>query len=218
MKALLKKEFRLCLHPTALIFLAFAGFVFIPSYPYEVMFFFSGLSVFFICLTARENGDAAFTCVLPVKKGDVARARIFMCVILQVALLALAACATAVKQLYFPLHMQINQAGIMANTAFLGGGALLLGCFDLIFFPLYWGAPEKVGIPFLIASISEFVIITVFLVCRHAVPCRCGQGLLQELSARPVQFVLPAQIERVVSQQDPLHTDPAHCLSESKRF
>lgn len=170
MKALLRKEFRLCLHPTALIFLAFAGFVFIPSYPYEVMFFFSGLSVFFICLTARENGDAAFTCALPVKKGDVARARIFMCVILQVALLALAACATAVKQLYFPLHMQINQAGIMANTAFLGGGALLLGCFDLIFFPLYWGAPEKVGIPFLIASISEFVMITVFLICRHAVP------------------------------------------------
>ena len=101
MKALLKKEFRLCLHPTALIFLAFAGFVFIPSYPYEVMFFFSGLSVFFICLTARENGDASFSCALPVKKGDVARARIFMCVILQVALLALAACTTSVKQLCF---------------------------------------------------------------------------------------------------------------------
>ena len=170
MKALLKKEFRLCLHPTALIFLAFAGFVFIPSYPYEVMFFFSGLSVFFICLTARENGDASFSCVLPVKKGDVARARIFMCVILQVALLALAACTTSVKQLCFSSQAQVNQAGFMANTAFLGGGAFILGLFDLIFFPLYWGAPEKVGVPFLLASIAEFILIAVFLICRHTVP------------------------------------------------
>ena len=170
MKALLKKEFRLCLHPTALIFLAFAGFVFIPSYPYEIMFFFSGLSVFFICLTARENGDASFSCALPVKKGDVARARIFMCVILQVALLALAACTTSVKQLCFSSQAQVNQAGLMANTAFLGGGAFILGLFDLIFFPLYCGAPEKVGVPFLLASIAEFILIAVFLICRHTVP------------------------------------------------
>ena len=55
MKALLKKEFLLCLHPTCFIFLAFAAFVFLPNYPYEVMFFFSGLSVFFVCLTARQR-------------------------------------------------------------------------------------------------------------------------------------------------------------------
>ena len=38
---LIKKEIALCLHPTAFIFLAFAALVFVPNYPYEVIFFFS---------------------------------------------------------------------------------------------------------------------------------------------------------------------------------
>ncbi|MDE5547885.1 MAG: hypothetical protein K2J30_02695 [Clostridia bacterium] len=73
---LLKKEWALCLHPTCFIFLAFAFFVFIPNYPYEVAYFFSGLAVFFVCLTARENGDFAYTCSKPVKQRAVALARV----------------------------------------------------------------------------------------------------------------------------------------------
>ena len=65
---LIKKEIALCLHPTAFIFLAFAALVFVPNYPYEVIFFFSCLSVFFCCMMTRENGDIAFSCALPVKK------------------------------------------------------------------------------------------------------------------------------------------------------
>ena len=42
---LIKKEIALCMHPTAFIFLFFAVLVFMPNYPYEVIFFFSCLSV-----------------------------------------------------------------------------------------------------------------------------------------------------------------------------
>ena len=65
---LIKKEIALCLHPTAFIFRAFAALVFVPNYPYEVIFFFSCLSVFFCCMMTRENGDIAFSCALPVKR------------------------------------------------------------------------------------------------------------------------------------------------------
>ena len=137
MKALLKKEFTLCLHPTAFLFLAFCVFVFIPNYPYEVMFFFSGLSVFFICLTARENGDAAFTSALPVRREYAVYARVLMCVILQAALLMLAGMTTAIKEACFPTAMQLNAAGSTANLAFLGYGAIIMGTFNLTFFPLH---------------------------------------------------------------------------------
>lgn len=33
--AMLKKEFALCLHPAAIVFVLFGAFVFIPNYPYE---------------------------------------------------------------------------------------------------------------------------------------------------------------------------------------
>ena len=69
MRALLIKEFLLCLHPTQILFLTFACFVFILNYPYEIAFFFSGLSVFFACLSARENGDATFSCTFRCGNG-----------------------------------------------------------------------------------------------------------------------------------------------------
>lgn len=167
---LIGKEFSLCLHPTAIVFLFFSAFVFIPNYPYEMMFFFSGLSVFFICLTARENGDAAFSCTLPVRKEQIALARMFMCAILQVAMLVCAGITTAVKELLFPAGMQVNMAGISANTAFLGFGAVLLGVFNLVFFPAYYKNPARVGVPFVIASSAEFALIFLLIAFRFTVP------------------------------------------------
>ena len=70
---LLKKELRLCLHPTAPLFLLLCAMILIPNYPYTVSFFYMTLGVFFICLTGRETHDAAFTAALPVSRADVFR-------------------------------------------------------------------------------------------------------------------------------------------------
>lgn len=170
MKGLLKKEFLLCLHPTCLVFLSFAAFVFIPNYPYEVMFFFSGLSVFFVCLMARENGDTSFTAVLPASRKQAGAARMLFCGVFQVALLLLAGVTTAIKQAVFPPEAQVNLAGSTANLAFLGNGALLLGLFNILFFPLYYAAPHKVGVPFLLAGAAQFLLVAVLIALRFSVP------------------------------------------------
>ena len=170
MKNLLKKEFALCLHPTAILFLFLAFLVFVPNYPYEVVFFFSGLSIFFISLTARENGDLAFTCGLPVKKSYVPLARILMAVMLQCALFFMTALAIAIKEIVFPAEMQVNLAGSAANVALLGHGALILGAFNLIFFPMHFQDPQKVGIPFVIATVAMYALIGITIVLRWTVP------------------------------------------------
>lgn len=145
MSALLKKEFSLALHPASALFVFFAAMVFIPNYPYEVMFFFSGLSAFFICLTGRENKDLHFSCVLPVEKRDVAAARVLFCMILQLAQIVLCVPFIAIKSAWINMP---NLAGMEANAAFLGFGLMMLGGFNLIFFPLYFKNPNKVGKPF----------------------------------------------------------------------
>ncbi len=167
MKALIKKEFSLCLHPTAFVFLTFAALVFVPNYPYEVIFFFSGLSIFFISLSARENGDPAFTCSLPVKKRNVPLARIIVAAVFQCALLALTAVCIAIKQATFPKELLVNLAGNSANLAFCGFGAFLLGAFNLTFFPLHYRDPNKVGGPFVISSAVQFVLIGILILIRH---------------------------------------------------
>ena len=167
MKALIHKEFSLCLHPTAFIFLSFAALVFVPNYPYEVSFFFSGLSAFFIALTARENGDLSFTCSLPVKKHDVPLARITVAVIFQSALLLLTTGCIAIKQMTFPDELLVNLVGNSANLAFCGFGGIVLGAFNLIFFPLHFSHTEKVGVPFAIASAIQFLLIALMILIRH---------------------------------------------------
>ena len=167
---LLKKEFCLCSHPTNYIFSAMCLFVFIPNYPYGVMFFFAGLSVFFVCLTARENGDAAMSCTLPVPKVYIPIARILMSVIFQCVLIILASICVAIKQLAFAPDAQINLAGNAANTAFIGYGFVLLGLFNIIFFPLHFKCPEKVGVLFIIASCAVFLLIAVGIALRFTAP------------------------------------------------
>lgn len=167
---LIKKEISLCLHPTAFIFLFFAALVFVPNYPYEVIFFFSCLSVFFCCMMSRENGDIAFSCALPVKKEHIPKAKILVAIGLQCIILLLAGAAGAVKGAVLPAEQYVNQAGISANIVLVGNGAILLGIFNLIFFPRYFKKPDKIGVPFTISAVVIFLLIGVFIVLRWATP------------------------------------------------
>lgn len=167
---LIKKEIALCLHPTAFIFLSFALLVFVPNYPYEVIFFFSCLSVFFCCMMTRENGDIAFSCALPVKKEHIPLAKMLVVIGLQCIILLLAGIIGAVKGAVLPAEQYVNQAGISANIVLSGNGAILLGIFNLIFFPRYFKKPDKIGVPFVIGAIVVFLLIGVFIVLRWATP------------------------------------------------
>ena len=170
MLSLIKKEIALCLHPTAFIFLFFAVLVFVPNYPYEVIFFFSSLSVFFCYMMARENGDIAFSCTLPVKKEHIPLAKILVTIGLQCIILLLVGIIGAVKGAVLPAEQYVNQAGISANIVLVGNGAILLGIFNLIFFPRYFKKPDKIGVPFVIGAIVVFLMIGVFIVLRWATP------------------------------------------------
>ena len=167
---LIKKELELCMHPTAFIFLSFAALVFVPNYPYEVIFFFSCLSVFFCCMMTRENGDIAFSCALPVKKEHIPLAKILVTIGLQCIILLLVGIIGAVKGAVLPAEQYVNQAGISANLTLVGNGAILLGMFNLIFFPRYFKAPDKIGVPFVIGAIVVFLLICLFIVLRWATP------------------------------------------------
>lgn len=167
---LIKKEIALCLHPTVFIFLSFAALVFVPNYPYEVIFFFSCLSVFFCCMMTRENGDIAFSCALPVKKEHIPLAKMLVVIGLQCISLLLVGIIGAVKGAVLPAEQYVNQAGISANIVLVGNGAILLGIFNLIFFPRYFKKPDKIGVPFVIGAIVVFLLICLFIVLRWATP------------------------------------------------
>jgi len=83
MLKLLKKEFRLAMHPSTVIFMCFAPMLLIPDYFYPVAFFYATMGIFFTCLQGRENNDIVFSLMLPVSKKDIVKARFMYTVIVE---------------------------------------------------------------------------------------------------------------------------------------
>lgn len=167
MKKLLKKELALSVHPTAPIFLALSSMLLIPNYPYYVVFFYTGLAVFFTCLAGRENNDVFYTLMLPVAKKDIVRARFTVVVLLEMAQLICAVPFAVIRQ---NMPLPGNQVGMDANVALFGLSLILFGIFNFIFFRIYYGDVNKVGKAFGWSSIWIFVFITAAEACAHAVP------------------------------------------------
>ena len=167
MKQLLKKEFLLAAHPTGYLFLGLATMMLIPSYPLTVTFFYPCLGIFFICMTARENRDIFYSVLLPVKKRDAVKARFLLCCSFQVGQIVLCIPFFFLRTLYPPAG---NIVGLDANLALLGFGLTLMGLFNLIFFPLHYKNPNKVGMPFLLGSVVLFLGVGISEALPHFVP------------------------------------------------
>lgn len=167
MKALLHKEARLALHPTAWLFLLLSSMLLIPNYPYYVIFFYTGLAVFFTCLNGRENHDVFYTMLLPVRKADVVRSRFAAVVLLELAQIA-AAIPFAVLRQHLPLPP--NAVGMDANVALFGLSFGMLGLFNLVFFGIYYRDVQKVGKAFVVSSAVTFLYIAAAETMAHTVP------------------------------------------------
>lgn len=166
MRALLNKELRLAMHPAALMFLALSAMLLIPSYPYCVVFFYTGLGIFFICLNGRETNDIGYTLLLPVRKRDAVTARFLTALLLEGTQLLLAV-PFALLRADFGTP---NEAGMDANAALFGCALALLGLFNFAFFRRYYRAPDKVGRAFFIASAEYFAGMLVLESLCFAVP------------------------------------------------
>jgi hypothetical protein len=167
MKNLLKKEFLLAMHPTVPIFLLLSAMLLIPNYPYYVVFFYTGLAVFFTCLSGRENHDLAYTIQLPVAKRDVVRGRFVFVLLIEDAQMLIAIPFAILRQ---SLPLPGNTVGMDANISLFAFSLVLLGLFNRIFFTRYYRNVQQVGKAFVVASAVVFLYIAAVEVCAHAVP------------------------------------------------
>ena len=166
--SLLKKEIRLCMHPTAYLMMGMFLMLLIPNYPYLVSFFYTTLGIFFIFITARENHDAAFTLSLPLSRRDAVKGRMLLCLILEAIQLALSA-------LVLPLHRVLlgdlpNSAGMDANIALIGEGFLVFSLFNLLFFPTLYRDINKVGRAFALSCVGLGVFIIADIAATYVIP------------------------------------------------
>ncbi len=164
---LLAKEIRLAFHPIMVVFLIFNFMVTIPNYPYYVVTFYASMSVYFVGAFARENKDAFYTMLLPVRKRDVVRGRMLFIGVYQLL-------STAVLILFCELNParfdMPNAVGMDGNIVLAGVSLALLGVVNLVFFPRYYRNTNKVGLSFFFAAVVLGVLAVFAEIAVHMIP------------------------------------------------
>ncbi len=186
MKALLKKELRLCLHPTVYIFLGLTLMLLIPSYPYFIAFFYTTLSIFFSFQYCRENRDAEYTVLQPVRKRDAVYAKVLINVGIELVSILISVPIALVSVRINPLGA--NGAGMDLGAAFYGLVFLEFAVFNLVFFPAFYKTAYKLGKGFLLATLFALLVIGAAEAVIHIVP---GLAEVMDTSAADKQ---PAQL------------------------
>ncbi len=164
---LMKKELKLVLHPTNLVFLALSALLLVPNYPYYVTFFYTSLGIFMMTQTARENRDISYMMRLPIAKRDMVKARFGTVMLIE--LLQVIACIPfmIIRSRYAQLN---NAVGIEANVGFLGISFIMLGVFHLIFLAGFYKTAVNVGMPFVWSSAAFLVMICIAEVLLRVIP------------------------------------------------
>ncbi len=167
MKNLLYKEFKLSVQPLNYLFLATAAMLLIPSYPYEVAFFYQTMGIFFIFMLGNTNNDLFFTALLPVRKRDTVRARFVTVIILELLQMVASIPFALLKS---RLNIAPNMAGVEANLALFGVAFVMYGVFNLIFLPMFYKTGYKAGMPFLVSGLVMGLVVVVTEVAINLVP------------------------------------------------
>ncbi len=164
---LLKKELKLAMHPTAVIFLLLSAMMIIPNYPYYVVFFYMSLAVYFTCLSGRENNDVFYTVTLPIAKRKAVKGRFCLVVLLELFQMLLCVPFAFLRQRLIPAG---NAVGMDANISLFALALPMLGLFNYIFFTVYYKNVAKVGKAFLNATVVLFLYICLAEAATHIIP------------------------------------------------
>ena len=160
MKKMLKKEMKLAASPLSYMFIAFGLMSFLPGYPILVGSFFACLGLFHSFQSMREANDIIYTALLPVAKGDVVRAKVLFCMMIE-------CCYVVVTSIPVLIRMTVlseatvyrNNALMNANLVYLGFAWLILGLFNLLFVGGFFRTAYKFAKPFVSFIIAAFCVV-----------------------------------------------------------
>ncbi len=175
MKALLYKEFKLAMHPICYVFIALFPFmVLIPSYPTAIGFIYllSCYPILFLGANkGQQSNDLLFSTLLPTRKCDIVKARIFTVLIMQVAYMLL---MSALFPLASFLHDKIGveAPGIPLNgfVSVLAIGVIGFALADLIFFPIYYKNGKSIVMSTLLTILGFVVYLAIFTIALPYIP------------------------------------------------
>ena len=201
MKALLYKEFRLAVHPICYIFVfLFPLMMLIPSYPLGIGFIYllSCYPIIFLGANkGQQSNDLLYSTLLPIRKKDIVKARIFTVLILQAVYMLL-------MSALWPLANFLEQSmlsaapdssphaglGLDGFVSLLAIGIIGFALADLIFFPIYYKNGKSIVMSTLLTILGFIVYLGVFTLAFPLIPGFAWYNKALAGSGLGVQFAI----------------------------
>lgn len=200
MKALLYKEFKLAMHPICYIFIALFPFmILIPAYPLAIGFIYVLTTYPILFLGAnkgQQSNDLLYSTLLPVRKKDIVRARIFTVAIMQFAYIAIMCCLYPLALLIYKSTgnsgEQITVPGLTLDgfVSVLGIAIIGFAIADLIFFPIYYKNGKSIVMSTLLTILGFVLYLAIFTIILVYIPGCEGYKTFLCDSGVGVQFII----------------------------
>jgi hypothetical protein len=162
MRELLYKEFRLAIHPAFYVILLTTTLLLIPNWIFTIaMSYLLWVIVPNLFVAIGANNDTFFSVLMPVKKSDVVRSKIYTVIALELLNLIIAIpFAIANFMLY-----RGGLGMLEPNPAFFGIVLIMYALFNFLFIPGFYKTGYKMALPMTIAIIGAllFAIFIQFL-------------------------------------------------------
>ena len=172
MKSLLYKEFKLAMHPLIYIFVfVFPLMALIPSYPIVISFIYvcSCYPILFLGANkGQQSNDIYFSCLLPVRRKDIVKARLFLLSIIQLISIVLVTIYGAIGSLY--KEDILIEAGDKISDVGFGFGQIgsvigfVLLCFsiyDLIFVTCFYKSGRAIVSSTLLGMLGFMILLCI---------------------------------------------------------
>ena len=160
MGKILQKEMKLCASPLSYFFILFGLMFFLPGYPVLCGAFFVTFGIYQSFQNSREANDIAFSLLLPVAKRETVKGKyLFVCMIQLCGILLMTLAVLVRMTLLSDAVPYRNNALMNGNFFALGMAFVIFALFNLIFVGGFFKTAYKIGRPFLIFVIVNFLTI-----------------------------------------------------------
>ena len=167
MKNLLYKEFKLSIHPLTYFFVGLMAMAALaPSFPSFVPLLYFGAAYTFLFIGMNKTtttNDLLYTCMLPIKREDVVKARVFSTTFLQLYDLVLVFSFFAINKFIFQVNSDPKDLGIISlnldqGFVLLGVYLICLSIYDLIYMPWFYKNGKSIIANMLVAVLTVMVV------------------------------------------------------------
>jgi len=155
---LIYKEFKLMISPFYLILPVLTGaLMLVPNWLYLLVpLYFCFIAVPNLLGAYKSQNDLSFSVLMPVRKKDIVKAKIFSIIILEIIHIVYAVIFAIINhQIY-----SIPNFFIKPDLAYFGIVFVVYALFNLVLFPMYYKTAHKYGVPVIVATVVVLLFST----------------------------------------------------------